>query len=77
MTSEPQQPFGDPELAFSPEVENTIAGDETLTAIRNLLQVGIRMLPETDKKLAALSEAQKRLDEAMKRLRNCGSGQPS
>ncbi len=36
MTSEPQQPFCEPELAFSPEVENTIAGDETLTAIRNL-----------------------------------------
>ncbi|HUI84839.1 MAG TPA: hypothetical protein VL240_11470 [Candidatus Binatia bacterium] len=92
MDPEPQERFEKIELKLSEHDEKIIAHDRTLTAIRNLLQTGIRMLVDTESKIAALTdsqtrlygtmqelaEAQKRTEESLKRfLDRSGNGRPS
>jgi len=56
------------ELRLSEHDEKIIAHDKTLTAIRNLLQTGMRMLVDTESKIAALTDSQTRLYGTMQEL---------
>ncbi|HMD86483.1 MAG TPA: hypothetical protein VKO18_17485 [Terriglobia bacterium] len=81
MDPEAHERFEKVELKLSEHDERIIAHDSSLTAIRNLLQVGMRMLVDMETKMAAvidsetrlygvvqeLAESQKSLAEAQKR----------
>jgi hypothetical protein len=81
--------FGKVELKLSEHDEKLIAHDRSLSAIRNLLQTGIRMLVDMEVKMSALidsdvrlrgrmeelAEAQRRTEESLRRfLDRSGNG---
>ncbi|MGC2110938.1 MAG: hypothetical protein WA655_15560 [Candidatus Korobacteraceae bacterium] len=68
MDPEAQGRFEKVELKPSERDEKVIAHDKSLTAIRNLLQTGIRMLVDMEGKMSALADSQVRLYGALQEL---------
>ena len=92
MDPDARGPFEKLELQLSPHDERIIAQDKSLTALRNLLQTGVRMLVDMEGKMSALidlqtrlygvvqelAEAQKRTEESLRRfLDRSGNGHHS
>lgn len=82
MDPDTSERFEESKLRLSAEEEKTIAQDKSLSAIRNLLQRGIRLVVTLEEKLnmladshtrlygtmQELAEAQKRTEETLKRF---------
>ncbi len=92
MDPNAEERFDKIELKLSEQDEKVIAQDRSLTAIRNLLQTGMRMLVDMEVKMTALTdsqvrlygtvqelaEAQKRTEESLRRfLDRSGNGHAS
>lgn len=77
MGPEAEERFEKIELKLSEHDEKIIAHDRNLTAIKNLLRTGIRMLVAMETKMAALMDSQVRLYEAQRFLDRGGDGHPA